>query len=268
MKLVRLAAVVSALALAACQAPPGPILVAVPPRPGPAQGIDLPTDSSDHLSELKDSRLEFVARYYREPTSRWPTLSASEVQRLSSLGKTIVAVWESHSASVAYFSYASGYNDAISAYRQAASVGQPAGSAIYFAVDFNAHDYDLYYIDQYFRGIAAGFAASGRGGPAYRVGVYGSGYICNSMRRAGLAQYAWLSSARAWAGYQSFSRWNIRQSGRLANLSFDHDSDEARSDYGGFRLVAYTAPAPALPPAPQPAPPLEPPLVTVLRAWF
>ena len=42
--------------------------------------------------------------------------------------------------------------DAISAYTQAKAVGQPAGSAIYFAVDYNAPSSDISgAIDQYFR---------------------------------------------------------------------------------------------------------------------
>jgi hypothetical protein len=44
----------------------------------------------------------------------------------------------------------------MAAYRQAIAVGQPAGSAIYFAVDFNAPSQSLRPINQYFRGIAAG----------------------------------------------------------------------------------------------------------------
>lgn len=95
-----------------------------------AQGIDLPTDASNALNEIRDSKLDFVARYYRSPASRWPPLTAIEAQRLSSVGVNIVAVWEWHSHDPAYFSYASGYSDAISAYTQAKAVGQPAGSAI------------------------------------------------------------------------------------------------------------------------------------------
>src|SRR5436305_9475996 len=123
---MKLALFVPMLLLAACHSAP-PTIVAQPSSTGAWQGIDLPTDASDALNEIKDSQVDFVARYYRSPTSRWPTLSAAEVQRLSSLGLKIVAVWESHSHDPAYFSYAVGYDDAATAYRQAKKVGQPPG---------------------------------------------------------------------------------------------------------------------------------------------
>jgi hypothetical protein len=209
----------------------------------PAQGIDLPTDASNALNDIRDSKLDFVARYYRSPTSRWPTLTAAEAQRLSSLAVKIVAVWEWHSHNPAYFSYTSGYSDAISAYTQAKAVGQPAGSAIYFAVDYNAPSSDISgAIDQYFRGVAAGLAAAGNGRSEYKIGVYGSGAVCEAMRRAGLAQYTWLTNSTSWAGTLNYDDWNIRQGGHFSVLSFDHDSNEAKDDYGGFRVTTADAP--------------------------
>jgi hypothetical protein len=242
----KLALILPVLLLTACGGQPlAPAVSWQQPRGyGPARGVDLPTDASDILNELKGSRLDFVARYYREPTSRWPTLTPQEAQRVSSLGLKIVAVWESHSHRPEYFSYASGYADAMNAYRQAASIGQPNGSAIYFAVDFDARREALNDVDQYFRGIAAGFAASARGKPQYKVGVYGSGAVCDAVKRAGLAQYSWLSNSTAWAGYSGYRDWNIKQGGRLGHLSFNHDLNEAKDDYGSFRLAQSETPAP------------------------
>jgi Domain of unknown function (DUF1906) len=242
LKLTKLAPVFSALLLTACSRPPGPpswqaINLPSSVGPGPGQGIDLPTDASDVLYELKESRLDFVARYYRDPESRWPTLSASEAQRLSSLGLKIVAVWESHSRNPAHFSYSSGYSDAMTASGQARAIGQPAGSAIYFAVDFNPPSESLAYIDEYFRGIAAGLAAAGGGNANYTVGVYGSGAVCDAIKGTGLAQYSWLSNSIAWTGSTTYEDWNIMQGGRLPALSFNHDSDDAKNEYGAFQLA-------------------------------
>ena len=251
MKLNRLTPLLAALMLAACQTPEvAPTIVPVPSA-GYARGIDMATDSSDVMSQLQGRRwLGFVARYYRDPTSRWPALSVDEARRLSALGVKIVTVWEWHSSNPAYFTYASGYNDALSAHRQAKSIGQPPGSAIYFAVDFNARGAAMAAVDQYFRGVAAGLAASGRGRPEYRVGVYGSGAVCAAVRGAGLAQYAWLSGSTAWDGTAGYNDWSIRQGAqgaRFANLSFDHDSNEARADYGGFQIGNYAGPPPVEP---------------------
>lgn len=246
----KLALIFPVLLLAACHGAPPP-MVQQPRYLGPLQGIDMAKDASDALNEIKDSKLDFVARYYRSPASRWPTLSASEAQRLSALGVKIVAVWEWHSHDPAYFSYSSGYADAMSASSQAKTVGQPPSSAIYFAVDYNAPGSDIVGpIQQYFQGVAAGLAAAGGGRAAYKAGVYGSGAVCDAMKRAGLAQYAWLTGSTSWAGTLDYDAWNIRQGGHFSVLSFDHDSNEAKDEYGGFRVAGGGA-------APMAAPRIE-----------
>jgi len=237
LKLAKLAPIFPALILSACSSPPSPppSLAMVSPSVKSGRGIDLPTNASDVLYELKQGRVDFVARYYRTPESRWPALSASEAQQLSSLGLKIVAVWESHSRKPSHFTYSSGYSDAMEAYPQARAVGQPAGSAIYFAVDFNAQLLEP--IDEYFRGIAAGMIAASRGNASYAIGVYGSGAVCDELKRAGLAQYCWLSNSIAWTNSLGYQDWNIRQGGRLPELSFNHDGDEARDEYGAFQVA-------------------------------
>lgn len=275
------ASFVATLILAGCQSPTPLPGTAPPPVAGAVRGIDLPTDASDVLGQLRGFPIAFVARYYRDPASRWPTLTAGEVQRLSALGLKIVTVWEWHSRDPAYFSYSSGYYDALSAYRQAKGVGQPAGSAIYFAVDFNARGPTLQPVDQYFRGVAAGFAAASGGRPEYKVGVYGSGAVCAMVRGERLAQYSWLSGSTAWEGSSGYGDWSIRQApqgARFANLAFSHDANEARDDYGGFSLASPGSAAPAAvaaAPATAPTPAVSPvpaapdrSLAGLIRSWF
>jgi hypothetical protein len=196
-------------------------------------GIDLAMDTSNVVEELRGNRIDFVARYYRDPTSSLPALSPQEARKLASLGLKIVAVWEQNSPDPENLSHSSGYGDAFSAYKQAKAVGQPAGSAIYFAIDFNAHELEP--AKEYFRGIAAGLAAASGGRAEYDVGVYGSGAVCDAIKRAGLARYSWLTKATSWDGSLDYNDWNIKQ-GEALPFSFDNDSDEARGDYGGFRL--------------------------------
>lgn len=240
----RFALLLAVLGLAACHGAPPPIVSAPPPEPGLAQGVDLPTDARDVSMELKGSRLDFVARYYRDPASRWPALSSAEARSISSAGLKMVAVWESHSGNPAYFTYATGYADALAAYSEAKGVGQPQGSAIYFAVDYNpAPDAIAGPIDQYFRGVYNGMIAAAQGHvPDYRIGVYGSGAVCAYLKGARLAQFAWLSNSTAWRGYSSFTDWDIRQGMSSPLLSFSQDSNEARGEYGGF-LIDAAAPA-------------------------
>src|SRR5260370_42638038 len=135
-KFKKVAPLLALLVLASCDDETSRGVAAIGSRTfGRARGIDMATDAPDNLTELKHSRLDFIARYYRDPASRWPTLSAREAQQLSSLGLSIVAVWEWHSHRPEYFSYASGYRDAIAAHNQATEIGQPARGAIYFSLD-------------------------------------------------------------------------------------------------------------------------------------
>src|SRR5215207_4026075 len=230
--------------LAACSSAPEKLSSVQPPKmTGFVRGIDVATDVRDVSNELKGSPLDFVARYYRHSTSRWPTLSAEEALTVSAMGKQLVAVFESHSHKPEYFSHEAGYRDGITAHQQARAIGQPAGSAIYFAVDYNAPQPDIAGpIEQYFRGVHAGLAAAAGRGPEYRVGVYGSGAVCSHLKRTRLAQYAWLSGSTAWSGYGSFADWNIRQSKRSTAVSFDHTMNEARGDFGAFKVnTQYTS---------------------------
>ena len=242
MRVCKLVPIAAALILTACQAPTIPTLYQVvePPKAVRAgRGIDMATDSTDVAYQLKQGRVDFVARYYRHPNSRWPALSATEAQRLSSQGVNIVAVWESHSRHPAYFSYPQGYSDAIAAHWQARGIGQPPGTAVYFAVDFDARNRSLDRVTEYFEGVAAGLVSAGGGIANYQIGVYGSGAVCDAIKRMGLARYTWLSNSTGWTGSIGYQDWNIRQSGRWPELSFNHDADEARDDYGGFRVVGY-----------------------------
>jgi hypothetical protein len=147
----------------------------------------------------------------------------------------IVAVWEQNSPDPENLSYSSGFADATSAYKQAKAIGQPPGGAIYFAVDYNAHDLEP--AGNYFRGIADGLTAASGGRSEYNVGVYGSGAVCNEIKGSGLARYSWLTKATSWDGTADYADWNIKQ-GDAVPLSFDNDSDLTNGDFGGFRIRA------------------------------
>jgi hypothetical protein len=243
-KLAKLVPAFSPILLAACHDPPTPPPTAIeaPRSLAWGQGIDLPADASNVLSELENSRVDFVARYYRE--------------RLSSQGLKIVAVWESHSADPRHFYYSSGFEDAATAYGEARAVGQPAGSAIYFAVDFNAHGWEIGPIEDYFRGVAAGLGTANNGQPYYAIGVYGSGAVCEAVKATGLARYSWLSNSLSWEGSDSYDNWDILQGEDTPELSFSQDTDQARGEYGAFRLAGpggtYAGAVPSARAAPPP----------------
>src|ERR1044072_2270932 len=115
----RLGFVLPLLFLAACSSAPQPRPVIAPPVGGRARGIDMALDSRDVVQELKGSGLHFLARYYRNPLSRLPPLSADEARAVSRSGMKLVAIWQYQSHRPERFSYERGYADAIMAYYQA-----------------------------------------------------------------------------------------------------------------------------------------------------
>jgi hypothetical protein len=160
----------------------------------------------------------------------------NEARAISASGLLIVALWESNSAAPEHFSYTTGVDEGTSAYKQAMNTGQPAGTPIFFAVDFDCSNMQIAgSVNDYFRGIAHGFDAIGSSSPAYIVGVYGSGNACGWLVAHQRVSFTWLAQSRGWGGYNSFASWNIKQ-GPTKSKPFDYDVNESKSNYGGFTI--------------------------------
>jgi hypothetical protein len=184
---------------------------------------------------MKATGYDFIARYYAHSGSK--RLSPAEAKLVSAVGGLqVVAVWEDAATHTGYFSRARGVDDGTSAYHAALLIGQPARSAIYFAVDYDAPPAAISgAISDYFRGLAAGFAAIASAmPPAYRIGVYESGARCDATVGHGLASLSWLAQSTGWAGCTTYASSKIRQGAKIAVLGLDVDADEAVDDYGGF----------------------------------
>lgn len=200
-------------------------------------GFDTPLDASRYVEAIQAGRFDFVIRYYRSPHSKWPTLAFSEAKILSSIGLSIVTIWEYQSDDVRSFTRVNGVDEATTAYRQAHALDQPPDSAIYFAVDFDPSQKQVDgEVTAYFQGVAAGFSAAGDGKPAYKVGVYGSGRTCRTLLEAGLADFTWLALSTGWGESKIFKGWSIQQKAGLETLPFDNDADNAVASYGAFTL--------------------------------
>jgi glycoside hydrolase-like protein len=181
---------------------------------------------------LQGQGIAFVGRYYSRTTQIvGKKLTASEAQLISGGGMQVVAVYEDGPTSYSYFSSSRGTDDANGALAQAAAVGQPAGSAIYFTVDYDAAASEIAgNITAYFHAVAA--AIDGE----YAVGVYGSGNVCSAILGAGLASLAWLAQSTGWGGYAGFTQWAIKQGPEESVCGLNSDTDEAQGDYGGFTV--------------------------------
>lgn len=133
-------------------------------------------------------------------------------------------------------SAADGKRDGAFCVARAALLGAGNGACIYFACDqdFTAAQIEALVLP-YFRAIRAAFAGS-----VYRVGVYGSGAVCQAVIGGKLADLSWEAQSRGWTGYAAWkAKADILQgpSGHVAGISAD--TDQAAADIGAFVPFAH-----------------------------
>jgi len=148
-----------------------------------------------------------------------------------------------------------GRKDAIGAVEVARSLGQPAKTPIYFAIDFDpAHDggcrlpQDRIWpsIEAYFDQVNEVLAQT-----HWQVGVYGAGATCTRLRAANRAKYFWLSTSLGHTGSREFfnsGHWHIFQNlteikRSYAPDTFDTDVTNPSASY--FGQWTSNGPAPA-----------------------
>jgi hypothetical protein len=157
-------------------------------------------------------------------------------------------VWETSGTHAAFFTRAQGLADGAQAFRMAKEViGQPFGSAIYFAVDYDPTQADIDGgISNYFTGVRAALYVANESEPSYRVGVYGSGLCCGTLVERGMAELSWLSQSSGFAGSRQYAdqkRYDLIQMlpARIVGadgivLSVDPDATHPDKDAGLFEV--------------------------------
>ncbi len=165
------------------------------------KGIDYTTQTTaSQAKALKAAGYNFVCRYLVPESMAWKRLTKIEAETLTNAGLSIVSVYEA-SANGALKGTMQGTKDGKAAYAEAKTVGQPAGSTIYFAVDFDAQSKDYSIIEAYLKAAQAQI-------PGYNVGVYGSYAICEEMHKRGI-KYCWQTYA--WSRGKKSQHTNIYQ---------------------------------------------------------
>ena len=201
------------------------------------KGFDTTFDCSAVAVSIKAAGYEFVARYLSRNSQK--AISATEAQALAAAGLSVILVYEDGPTNASYFTPDRGGQDGLRAAQQAHLLTSQDGTTIYFAVDYDASDNDLSAaISPYFQAVGSSlrnFAAQNN--PTYRVGVYGSGFICSSLASAGLAGQGWLSQSTGWNGFKTYSNWSIQQSQPITVCGVSGDGDVAIGDYGTNRVV-------------------------------
>lgn len=217
--------------------------------------IDTNRDTTKRLVQLRAAGVETIIRYYARAMSS-KVIRRAEALAIGAAGLRLAIVYEGAGDKLSAFSEEIGLRDAaFSRSYGAKEINQPAGSAVYFAVDFDAGAAEIRNaIIPYFRGVARAFAEN-NGLPVYRVGVYGSGAVCQAVLDGGLAELAWLSCSTGWSGYRAFllsGRWSLKQHLPSAVAGLDVDADErnpqrpAIGDFCPGAAVSQPPPPPAI----------------------
>ena len=169
------------------------------------RGLDTTMELTRHAVALKRQGYDFAMRYYSHNAAK--NLSLGEARALSQAGLRIGVVWETSGTRASFFNRAQGLADGAAAFLMAKEViGQPYGSAIYFAVDYDPTQADIDgVISNYFTGVHAALYVGAEGQPSYRVGVYGSGLCCASLIEREMASLSWLSQSTGFAGSRQYA---------------------------------------------------------------
>lgn len=184
--------------------------------------FDLVSNTTSIASCLAATGVKYVARYYKSSTSPFPSMSREEVATLATNGIRVIAVQEGRSTTPAYFSDASGTQIAKETFESARRAGQPGGTPIFFAVDYDASNGEIdSNIKPFFESIKRANKELDQA-QQYRIGVYGSGAVIQRLRDADLVELVWLAAPVGWAGSQkarSDQKWDLMQApGVDANL--------------------------------------------------
>jgi len=179
-----------------------------------------------------------IIRYYDHEDETLPgkTLKKNERDAILMNGFRTAVVFQHHNDQLASFTISRGRLDAERSLALATENSQPRGSAIYFGVDGPWQTgYELANILSYFREVHSTLAQSG-----YRVGVYGSGLVCDVLQYNGLAELCWLGAPTSWPLYQTYYQtmnWGLLQmrTSQCGGRSIDFDLvNEIVADYGQF----------------------------------
>jgi subtilisin family serine protease len=205
--------------------------------------IDTNDNVSAHLESLRARGVTAIGRYYS--SRAWKRLTRAEAAAITAQGMKIFTVFEDDGDP--NLTRDNGLNHAQIAIAQARDVGQPTGSAIYFALEHLPGGYKRRHVEgimDYVAGLRDGLA--GR----YELGIYSSGVVLDALLNAGACEYTWLSASMSFEGSREFyasNRWSIAQVTADGRPQIDQnwdgvsvDVNQAKADFGQFKVEVTT----------------------------
>lgn len=196
-------------------------------------GFDCATKLSlQSAKALKEAGFTYVARYLGES---WKTFDKKEVEAIQSVGLKLISIFQKSANHFSYFSWKQGHLDGKEASEYAKAVGQPKGTAIYFAVDFDAQSKDMAAICDYIEGVKKQLKD-------YKLGIYGSSHVMQALK--GQADYYWQTYAWSRGKVCDFIHmYQYENNVRVAGVTIDRNEiKQAPGDWGNQlqKEVAYS----------------------------
>lgn len=164
--------------------------------------VNRPGRAADTIRQITSARgatlvshgYETIGRYLSNediPGAVDKYIKPGELADIFAAGLTIFPIFQEGGVSLSYFNYSQGYIAGQKAHDHAFSYGFISGTVIYFAVDYDAMEAEVYSnIVPYFSGIRDGLASRLS---SYNVGIYGSRNTCTIVSSQGLAIFSFVS---------------------------------------------------------------------------
>lgn len=176
---------------------------------------------------LKNNGYEVVGRYLNGyiDANRVKALQPGELQRIFDAGLKAFFIYQESNRQLSDFTYEKGASAGAKASKKAQELRILHNSVIYFAVDMDILEDQIYdYIIPFFRGINDALD------PNYRVGIYAPRLVCSKIAEYGLAVSSFVSDmSTGYAcniGQKIPSNWCYDQYKEISNFNNDFDIDK------------------------------------------
>jgi peptidoglycan hydrolase-like protein with peptidoglycan-binding domain len=157
-------------------------------------GVTRITDA--RAATLKNAGVEIVGRYLNPGGSELPEkqIQPGELATITANGLSCFPIYQTWNRAAADFSYDAGVRAAWAAIDWAKVHGFKGGTTIYFAVDYDAVDWEVTeYVIPHFKGVHRTIGESS----SYNVGIYGARNVCQRVSDKGYAITSFVSDMSA-----------------------------------------------------------------------
>lgn len=189
--------------------------------------------NTSNIQTIKNNGFDTVGRYLTGTVggTRSKALTSEELKLMFMYGLKVFPIYQDGGWYSDYFSEVQGTYDAKLAVSAANALGFAPGTTIYFAVDFDAYDFEVRdKILPYFRGIKNELLNLTQYGgvPNYKVGIYGPRNSCIQVQNANLAEHSFVSNmSTGFSGNLGFpmpENWSFNQFFEMQIYSGTHES--------------------------------------------